>query len=141
MSWIARFVTLALVAVMADATVATMHGAPAPLAAVAGGTALGVVAFGLFWRRPWIAASFGVLLLAAAFAFGALVGPGTGPAFTGLNPADSAALVFAGLILAGAVSACLALHKAALRILIALLAAYALIPTAAAVQHGGLAAA
>jgi hypothetical protein len=141
MSWIARFITLALVAVMADATVAAMHGAPAALAAVAGSTALGVVAFGLFWRRPWIAASFGVLLLAAAFAFGALVGAGTGPAFTGLNPADSAALVFAGLILAGAVSACLALHNAALRILVAVLAAYAVIPTAAAVQHGGLPAA
>jgi hypothetical protein len=141
MSWIARFVTLALVAVMADATVATMRGAPAALAAVASGTALGVVVFGLFWRRPWIAASFGVLLLAAAFAFGALGGAGTGPAFTGLNPADSAALVFAGLILAGAVAACLALHNAGLRILVALLAAYALIPTAAAVQHGGLAAA
>ena len=141
MSWIARFVTLALVAVMADATVATMRGAPAALAAVASGTALGVVAFGLFWRRPWIAASFGVLLLAAAFAFGALGGAVTGPAFTGLSPADSAALVFAGLILAGAVAACLALHNAGLRILVALLAAYALIPTAAAVQHGGLAAA
>ena len=141
MSWIARFVTLALVAVMADATVATMRGAPAALAAVAGGTALGLVAFGLFWRRPWIAASFGVLVLAAAFAFGALGGAGTGPTFTGLNPADSAALVFAGLILAGAVAACLALHNAGLRILVALLAAYALIPTAAAVQHGGLAAA
>jgi hypothetical protein len=141
MSWIARFVTLALVAIMADATVATIHGAPAALAAVAGGTVFGVVAFGLFWRRPWIAASFGVLLLAAAFAFGALVGAGTGPTFTGLDAADSAALVFAGLILAGAVSACLALRNAALRILVALLAAYALIPTAAAVQHGGLAAA
>jgi hypothetical protein len=141
MSWIARFVTLALVAVMADATVATMRGAPAALAAVAGGAALGVVAFGLFWRRPWIAASLGVLLLAAAFAFGALGGAGTGPAFTGLSPADSAALVFAGLILAGAVAACLALHNVVLRILVALLAAYALIPTAAAVQHGGLVAA
>jgi hypothetical protein len=126
---------------MADATAATMHGAPAALAAVAGGTVLGVVAFGLFWRRPWIAASFGVLLLAAAFAFGALGGAGTGPAFTDLSAADSAALVFAGLILAGAVAACLALHSVGLRILVALLAAYALVPTAAAVQHGGLAAA
>jgi hypothetical protein len=141
MSWIARLVTLALVAVMADATVATMHGAPAALAAVAGGTVLGVVAFGLFWRRPWIAASFGVLLLAAAFAFGTLGGAGTGPVFTGLSSADSAALVFAALILAGAVAACLALHSVGLRILVALLAIYALIPTAAAVQHGGLAAA
>jgi hypothetical protein len=132
---------LALVAVMADATVATMHGALPALTAVAGGTVLGVVALGLFWRRPWIAVSFGVLLLAAAFAFGALGGAGTGPAFTGLSPADSAALVFAGLILAGAVAASLALHSAGLRILVALLAAYALIPTAAAVQHGGLAAA
>jgi hypothetical protein len=141
MSWVARFVTLALVALMADAAVATMRGAPASLAAVAGGTVLGVVAFGLFWRRPWIAVSFGVLLLAAAFAFGVLGGAGTGPAFTGLSPADSAAVVFAVLILAGAVAACLALHNVSLRILVALLAAYALIPTAAAVQHGGLAAA
>ena len=139
MSWIARFVTLALVAVMADAAVATMHGAPAALAAVAGGAALGAVALGLFWRRPWIAASFGVLLLAAAFAFGALVG--SGPAFTSLDPADSAALVFAALILTGAVSVCLALHNAALRILVVAVAAYALIPTAAAVRHGGLPAA
>ena len=74
MSWVARFVTLALVALMADAAVVTMRGAPASLAAVAGGTVLGVVAFGLFWRRPWIAVSFGVLatLLAGIGLYGVL---------------------------------------------------------------------
>ena len=139
MAWIARLIVLALVAVLADAAFASLHGTTPALAAVGIAAVLAVIGLALLWPRPWIAVAFALVVLEGAFAFSTVHGVGNGPALTGFAPADAAALAFALGILVAAVAAWVAMPNAVVRLLVLSLAAYALVTTSASVQHGGLA--
>jgi hypothetical protein len=141
MLWIARLVTLTLVAAMADAAVGSVHGPMPSLAAIGAAALLGAGAFALFWSRPWIGTAVATLVLFAAFAFATTAGVGASPAATGLGSADTAAVVFGVAILAAAVALWFAIPHLIARVLAVLLALYGLVTTAASIQHGGLVAA
>src|ERR1700736_6014327 len=72
MAWIARLIALALLAVLADATLATLHGGTLALDAAAAGVGLALLALALFWSRPWIAVAVALVMLEGAFAFGTI---------------------------------------------------------------------
>ena len=141
MAWIARLIALALVAALADAAFASLHGTTISLAAAGSGAVIALVALVLHWTRPWLAVAFGVLMLAGAFAAGTLAGVGSGPVFTGFGSADSAALVFAAAMIVAAIAACVVVSNAVVRVLVLLVGAFAVVTTLASVGHGGLAAA
>jgi len=137
--WIGRLIALAIVSVLADATIASVRGTLIVLATVGIGTALALIVLALLWLRPWIAAAFAMLMLASAFAVGTCCGVPGGPGFTGVAPADAAAITFAAAIAAAAIAACLVLANVRTRFGVSVLAAYAFITTVASVRHGGLA--
>jgi hypothetical protein len=141
MGWIARLITLALAGALADALVASLHGTPLALGSVAGGLLLAIVGLGLFWSRPWIGTTFGLLALAGAFAAGGFGDVRGGPSLTGLSSSDAGAVVFTLVLLAGAIAAFLALANVTLRVVVVGLFGFGLVTTAASIGAGGLAAA
>jgi hypothetical protein len=141
MSWLARCCALTLVAVLADAAVASVHTTPIALG-LAILTALAAAAgLALLWSRPWIALALGVTLLALAFAGGTFGGIAGGPALSTLPPSDAAAVALALCIAVAAAAVCVALRAMWACVLVLVAAAYGLVPTIASVGHGGLAAA
>jgi hypothetical protein len=141
MVWVARLISLAIVAVLGDAAVSSIGTSTLAVASAVGGALLALGAAVATWRTPWVGAALGALALEAAFAVGTLGGISTGPRFTQLDSANSAALVaLFGLVLAAVVAfACV--RATLVRVGISVALAYAIATLGASIGHGGLASA
>ena len=143
--WSVRSLAVLLTLAAIDAAAATAHGAqPAFMAAVAG-AATCVLALAILWNQPALAAgvtgiALGGAFAGATFALGSVDAPGN-IAFTGFSSADSAAIVFSFGIFTAALFFIALIRNPIVRIAIAIVAVYALLPTILSIQHGGLPAA
>jgi transglutaminase-like putative cysteine protease len=145
MLWLSRILAILGVLAAADAAFASAHGPVLVLACVAGALVLTALGTAVLWTRPLVAAALGWMWLTTAFAAGAVVvggvdAPGA-PVFMGLTGGDSAALIVAATGVLAALGGLVAVRNALIRIVIVLLALYVIVPTAASIGHGGLAAA
>lgn len=145
MVWFFRILALLCVSAAADAVVATVHGAPLAIACTAIAFILSALGTKALWTRPQLAAALAWMCLTIAFAGAAVFAGGVdapgAPAFTGLSAGDSAALVLAVGAALGAIAGVCAIRNAIVRAVIVLAALYVIVPTAAAIGHGGLRAA
>jgi transglutaminase-like putative cysteine protease len=143
--WLSRLLAIALCAAAIDVAVATLHGAGSALAIAVGAAALCVVSIALFWTRPSIAAALSFLWLTAAFCASAILVarpdmPG-GVAFTGLSATDSVTLVLTVALAAAGLLGIVTFRQPVVQVILVLVTAYAVVPMALSVGHGGLSAA
>jgi transglutaminase-like putative cysteine protease len=142
MTWLLRIIAILLCVATLDVAATAIHGPQAVLLACVAAAGLAILSVAVLWTWASVAAGLALLWLTSAFAantvlLGSPEASGS-VAFTGLTPADSAALVLILVLCTAAILGIATFRSLALRLVIALVALYALAPIAMSVGHGGL---